>query len=971
MSTVTTSRFPSTNNQLRTSSNLRNQATIQDGMVTVQQVQGRHGQSFAGTGTKGNATSSGGNNIAGQERVVKCYNCQGEGHMARQCTQPKRLRNSAWFKEKILLVQAQKSGQTDDLDAYDSDCDDISSAKAVLMANLSSYDSDVFSEVPQHDSYQNNDMINQSVQETQYFEQSLIDYVLDNEITSDSNIISYEQYLQETHNAIVQDTNSSAQQDAMIMSVFEQMSNQVTNSDKINQENKIVNESLTVELKRYKERVKTFEQRLNIDLSSREKIIDSQMDDMIRNRNALKQEVDSLKQTLSKHVKEKESLLQTFTVFKNESKEKENKYMDKKIDLEKKIKELDNIVYKVGQSAQMRIKPTLYDGSVISKKHDVIFVVDEEETLMLKEESRSKMLAKQNDPISKEKKINISPINYSELNKLAEDFGKCFVPQKELSAEQAFWLPISNPISKQPVVQTTLVRTEAPSELPKVSMVKTSFQKLKNHLASFDKVVKVQTTPDAITEGFMGELFNDFDNGLNLELNEVKKVFNQMEAAVEQCYVEKKYFDIQKKELFLDNDRLLEHVICQDVMNIVIHADSIPVNVLPANNKYIVHTCVNSLATRTNCREMQQIFINEYNENLVLKAELAKMEHMVEKKVFDEVVLRSSRLENCCVNLELKLQHQKESFLNNKPLNNQDAPEIQEFFHINEWQAKLKAKDVSIANLKKLIENLKGKNVVEKAAPTEQCQFEHTRAVRPLDSDLDYACKYAKRIKEVLVYVTTTCPSLTKSSEKLVTITPLNKNKKVRYRKEEISCSMQSQPSGITKNNRTSKQQVHHKNKVKDHPRPEPQLLTPETISSGLVPNPHSLTPYVPPTKKHWDILFQPMFDEYFNPSTSVASPVLAVVAPEPADSTGTPSSTTIDQDAPSPSTSQTPQETQSPVIPSGLEEEFHDIEVAHLDNDPLFGVPIPEPNSKESSSRDVIQTNVHSVNQPPEHLRK
>ncbi|GKD14547.1 retrovirus-related pol polyprotein from transposon TNT 1-94 [Tanacetum coccineum] len=273
-----------------------------------------------------------------------------------------------------------------------------------------------------------------------------------------------------------------------------------------------------------------------------------------------------------------------------------------------------------------------------------------------------------------------------------------------------------------------------------------------------------------------------------------------------ECYVEKKYFDIQKKELFLDNDRLLEHVICQDVMNIIIHADFVPVNVLPANNKClvhdnleiervqqendhlfelilsqdIVHTCVNSLATRTNCREMQQIFINEYNENLVLKAELAKMEHMVEKKVFDEVVLRSSRLENHCVNLELKLQHQKESFLNNKPLNNQDAPEIQEFFHINEWQAKLKAKDVFIANLKKLIENLKGKNVVEKAAPTEQCQFEHTRAVRPIDNDLDSPCKYAKRIKEVLVYVTTTCPSLTKSSEKLVTITPLNKNKKVR-----------------------------------------------------------------------------------------------------------------------------------------------------------------------------------------------
>nr|GEU87725.1 hypothetical protein [Tanacetum cinerariifolium] len=111
-----------------------------------------------------------------------------------------------------------------DLDAYDSDCDDMSLAKAVLMDNLSSYDSAVVSEVPQHESNQNNDMINQSVQETQNFKQSLIDYVLDIEITSDSNIISYDQYLQQTQNAIVQETNSSTQQDSMIISMFEQMS---------------------------------------------------------------------------------------------------------------------------------------------------------------------------------------------------------------------------------------------------------------------------------------------------------------------------------------------------------------------------------------------------------------------------------------------------------------------------------------------------------------------------------------------------------------------------------------------------------------------------------------------------------------------------------------------------------------------------------------------------------------------------
>ncbi|GJW37073.1 retrovirus-related pol polyprotein from transposon TNT 1-94 [Tanacetum coccineum] len=130
----------------------------------------------------------------------------------------------------------------------------------------------------------------------------------------------------------------------------EQMINHVNNWEKANKEQN--NESLTTELERYKERVKTFEQRLNIDLSSREKMIDSQMDDMIREKLALKEQIDSLEQNLSKQIKEKESLFKTFIVFKNESKEKENKYMENEINLEKKIKELDNIVYKVGQSAQ-------------------------------------------------------------------------------------------------------------------------------------------------------------------------------------------------------------------------------------------------------------------------------------------------------------------------------------------------------------------------------------------------------------------------------------------------------------------------------------------------------------------------------------------------------------------------------------------------------------------------------------------
>ncbi|GJZ40027.1 copia protein, partial [Tanacetum coccineum] len=457
LSTVVSSRFPTSNNQLRNSSNPRQQATIYDGRVTVQPVQGRQNSFSAGTsGARANISGTGGNN-SGQQRVVKCFNCQGEGHMARQCLKPKRKRDATWFMDKVLLVEAQGSGkvlneeelefladpgvaegpvkqtviihnaayQVDDLDAYDSDCDDFSTTKAVLMANLSM--------MP-------------------YSEQTHLMNYLENEITSDSNIIPYSQYLLETQNAAVQDTNSSAQQDAMILSMFEQMSNQFADFEK---------------------------------------------------------ETNSLKQILSEQLKEKKSLTKTFNVFKNESKEKEDKNIDKEIALEKKVKELDNIICKIGQSAQTvhmltkpQIRPMLYDGSVIAKETNVISIADSEETLMLEEESRSKMLLKQSDPMVLEKKVNIKPINYAELNQLSEDFGKRFIPQQELPDEKAFRLQTSHPNTDQSA--SSPVKIEAPQELPKVSLVNTSLKKLKYHLGQFNNVVKKCIMPDALTEGEWG-----------------------------------------------------------------------------------------------------------------------------------------------------------------------------------------------------------------------------------------------------------------------------------------------------------------------------------------------------------------------------------------------------------------------------------------------------------------------------------
>ncbi|GJS62070.1 putative ribonuclease H-like domain-containing protein [Tanacetum coccineum] len=149
--------------------------------------------------------------------------------------------------------------------------------------------------------------------------------------------------------------------------------------------------------------------------------------------------------------------------------------------------------------------------------------------------------------------------------------------------------------------------------------------------------------------------------------------------------------------------------------------------------------------------------------------------------------------------------------------------------------------------------------------------------------------------------------------------------------------------------------------------------MTPVSLSSGLVPNPSPSTPFVPPSRSDWDLLFQPMFDESLNVdfhAPEVIAPIPEAVAPEHAVSTGSPSSTTVDQDAPSPSNSPTTQGTQTPIISHDVEEDNHDIEVAHMGNDPYFGIPIPEVPSDQSSS-DVIHTIVHPDHQVSEHTSK
>ncbi|GJV22815.1 hypothetical protein Tco_1375510 [Tanacetum coccineum] len=224
--------------------------------------------------------------------------------MAKQCPKPKRKRDATWFQEKVLLVEAQANGQIlheeelafladpgiakgqatqtvithnvayqdDDLDAYDSDCDELNTAKVALIANLSHYDSDDLAK------------------------------------------------------ATIQNSNSSTQQDALILSMIEKLKTQVVNCTKINLDNKSANDTLTAKLERYKEHVKVLKERQNVDLKSNDNVLDS----------SAHVEIDRLKQTLSEHLKEKESLIQTITLLKKKIKKEESRNIDREIALEKK-----------------------------------------------------------------------------------------------------------------------------------------------------------------------------------------------------------------------------------------------------------------------------------------------------------------------------------------------------------------------------------------------------------------------------------------------------------------------------------------------------------------------------------------------------------------------------------------------------------------------------------------------------------
>nr|GEW52223.1 hypothetical protein [Tanacetum cinerariifolium] len=638
--------------------------------------------------------------------VIVCYNCKGKGHMSRQCTKPKRKGDAEWFKDKTLsnqyVVTNNAAYQADDLDAYDSDYDELNSAKITLMVNLSHYGSD--------------------------------------------------------------------------------------NLEETNQDNKNVNEMLTVELERYKNQERILKEQNNNDKAS------------VSCAQSL--EIETLKHTLFEHLKEKESLEQKVTLLKMDFQKEESRNIDIELALEKQ-----------------QLKPKLYDGSVIEKS-DAIVIHDSEETLLLAEESRSKMLKKQNDSKMTEKKFITKPVDYAVLNQLSKDFETRFVPQTGLSAEQALWSRYLVQ-TEEPNLSSSTTIVEVPKELPKVSMMNSSLKKLKFHQASFDVVVKERTTATAITKGTWGfacfrddiipfvkalkELFNSFDQFLIDELTERNNSFSQESAPTFAKLFEINDLKAQtqakdtiilklKERLQSFSGDVKEKKVkreLEEFETINIELDH-RVTKLVAENKHLKHTykqlydSIKSLRVRS--KEQCDDLINQVN---LKSAEVSNLNASLQEKVLVITALKEtiSKLKGKAVVTEVVCLH---------PID----PEL------------LK---IDVAPLAPKLRNNKTAHTdylrhTQKETATLREIVESERLLNPLNTSLDYAYKQIRFTKHIPTLGKT--PVKTTSSTNVVSNTLVLSSTRVNL----LSSAIGSQPQGNTKNDRIQRTpRKAKKNKLEDH----------------------------------------------------------------------------------------------------------------------------------------------------------
>ncbi|GJR74493.1 hypothetical protein Tco_0086858 [Tanacetum coccineum] len=304
---------------------------MQNGRVVVQNVQGRHNR-VQGNNARGVVAAGNGgggahykavNANGRQGNAIKFYNCNGIGHdnaVDEDVDEPP---------VQDLALNVDNVFQADDYPVYD---------KA-----SSSYDSDILSEVPDHDNYQDAVYEHNDVHEMHYDVQP--NYIIDShaDYTSDSNMILYDQYVKDNAVPVLQSNVSSIPNDAYMI-IINKLPEQATQCAFLNEKNKVVNASLTAELTRYKEQVELYESRAKFEFTEREQKIDKQLIIVITDRNIkeenLKMELHSVKLQLNSTINHNKSMVEEFTSLKKDFKQNENKYLEEFLDM-KELKEKD------------------------------------------------------------------------------------------------------------------------------------------------------------------------------------------------------------------------------------------------------------------------------------------------------------------------------------------------------------------------------------------------------------------------------------------------------------------------------------------------------------------------------------------------------------------------------------------------------------------------------------------------------
>ncbi|GJX40191.1 retrovirus-related pol polyprotein from transposon TNT 1-94 [Tanacetum coccineum] len=956
LSAVVTSRYPTTNNHLRNSSNPRKQATINDGRVALQPVQGR--QIFFATGTDPETR---------------------EG----QATQTIITHNAAY--------------QADDLDAYDSNCDELNTAKVALMVNLSHYGSDALAEVHNHDNVDNN-MINQVAQVMPSSEQSNVVNQSETEITSDSNIIPY------SH----------------------------------------VNDTLTAELARYKEQVKVLKEGQNVDLNSKDNVLDSCEQSV---------EIDHLKQTLSEHVKEKESLMQTVTLLKNDFKKEESRNIDREIALEKKIKQLDNI------KAQ-QLEPKLYDGNVI-KNTSAILIPDSEETLMHAEESLIKKLKERikslseninEDKVKKDieeiETINIELdhrvskliVENEHLKQTYKQLYDSIKPTRMQSKEQCDalvgqvnqkFVEVSNlnvSLQEKDLVITALKdelrklkgkdiannvvtkHTIAP-EMLKIDVEYLNHRLLHNMSAHSNYLKHIQEEATILREIVeQGKLQNPLNNSLDSTCKYTKQIQELLIIIGQTCPSINNSGDKLVAITPKNKDKRVRftkpvkssgntHPKTDSSLNLVSNKhvlSSTGNSKLNVNSKLLCVKC-NGCMLSDNHDLCVLEFINDVNARNKSKS----VKKSSKRKDLDITYSPLGKL--CDSNLEVAVR-QHTCFIRNlegvdlltgSQGNNLYILSLGDMMASSPICLLPKASKSKSWLWHRCLSHLNFGAIYHLAR---HCLIRGLPKLKFEKDHLCSACAMGKSKKK---------PDKPKSEDtnqeklyllhmdlwgpmRFASVNGKNENLGKLQPKADIGIFIGYAPTKkafriYNRRTRRTIETIHVdfdelKAMASEYSSSGPALheMTPATISSGLVPNPSPSIPFIPPSRTNWDILFQPLFDVLLNlpsnvdcPAPEVIALIAEVVAPELTASTGSPSSTTVDQDTPSPSNSQTTPETQSLVIPNDVEEDNRELDVTHMNNDPFFGIPILENVSEASSSSDVIPTIVYTAAPNSEHVTK